>query len=125
LGTERGAMRIAEYESMRGTAMDWRDRSACLGEDPELFFPIGDGGASVSQVQQAKKVCRRCPVIQPCLESALANGDEGVFGGLDDRERRRLRALTRPVSSRREPRESGDPDKTVTLADFPERRKAS
>ena len=107
------------------TEMDWRDRAACLGEDPDLFFPIGDSGPSISQVQQAKKVCRRCPVIQPCLEWALASGDEGVLGGLDDRERRRLRALSRPVSSHRESRESGDPDQTVTLADFPERRKAS
>jgi WhiB family redox-sensing transcriptional regulator len=107
------------------TEMDWRDRAACVGEDPDLFFPIGDGGASVSQVQQAKKVCRRCPVIQPCLESALATGDEGVFGGLDDRERRRLRAPSRPISARREPMEIGDPDQIVTLADFPERRKAS
>jgi WhiB family transcriptional regulator, redox-sensing transcriptional regulator len=107
------------------TGMDWRDRAACLGEDPDLFFPIGDSGPSVSQVQQAKKVCRRCPVIQPCLEWALASGDEGVLGGLDDRERRRLRALSRPVKSRPKPMETGDPHPTVTLANFPERRQVS
>ena len=40
--------------------MDWRHRSACLDEDPELFFPIGNTGPAILQIEEAKQVCRRC-----------------------------------------------------------------
>ena len=40
--------------------MDWRNRSACLDEDPELFFPIGNTGPAILQIEEAKQVCRRC-----------------------------------------------------------------
>ena len=42
--------------------MDWRHRAACLTEDPELFFPIGNTGPALMQIAEAKKVCRRCDV---------------------------------------------------------------
>lgn len=72
--------------------MDWRDRAACLAEDPDLFFPVGTGGPALLQVEQAKAVCRRCPVRQACLRQALAEGqDSGVWGGLSEEERRSLK----------------------------------
>ena len=72
--------------------MDWRQRAACLDEDPELFFPIGTTGAALEQVEQAKEVCARCAVTEHCLEWALAtNQDAGVWGGLSEEERRSLR----------------------------------
>jgi WhiB family redox-sensing transcriptional regulator len=72
--------------------MSWRENAACLSEDPELFFPIGTTGASVLQVQEAKAVCRHCPVLGPCLTWALEVGVEhGVWGGQTEEERRGLR----------------------------------
>ena len=71
---------------------DWRVRAACRTEDPELFFPVGDGPATVAQVAQAKAVCARCPVVAQCLEFALVAIPEGVAGGLSGQERRELRA---------------------------------
>ena len=47
--------------------MDWRHRSACLDEDPELFFPIGNTGPAILQIEEAKVVCRRCDVREQCL----------------------------------------------------------
>lgn len=70
--------------------MDWRDRAACLGADPELFFPIGDGRPATTQIAAAKLVCQACPVTGACLDWAMAAGVDGVWGGLDERERRRL-----------------------------------
>jgi WhiB family transcriptional regulator, redox-sensing transcriptional regulator len=74
------------------TAMDWRHRALCRDEDPELFFPIGTTGPALVQIEQAKAVCRRCPVTQSCLDWALRAGqDSGVWGGLSEDERRALK----------------------------------
>jgi len=75
--------------------MDWRHRAACLTEDPELFFPIGNTGPALVQIDEAKAVCRRCPVIDTCLSWALESGqDAGVWGGLSEDERRSLKRRT-------------------------------
>jgi WhiB family redox-sensing transcriptional regulator len=72
--------------------MDWRQRAACLDEDPELFFPVGTTGIALDQVEKAKQVCRRCEVTEPCLDWALeTNQDAGIWGGLSEDERRTLR----------------------------------
>ena len=74
------------------SAMDWRHRSACLDEDPELFFPIGNTGPAILQIEEAKQVCRRCDVREQCLAWALEAGqDHGVWGGLSEDERRALK----------------------------------
>ena len=63
--------------------MDWRDRAACLDVDPELFFPIGNTGPALAQIDEAKAVCRTCPVVDTCLKWAIETGqDSGVWGGL-------------------------------------------
>ena len=65
----------------------WQDQANCLGVDPDLFFP--ERGAST---REAKEVCKGCIVRGECLEYALANGEKfGIWGGLSERERRRLR----------------------------------
>jgi WhiB family redox-sensing transcriptional regulator len=71
---------------------DWRELAACREEDPELFFPIGTGPAADAQAEQAKAVCRRCPVLEQCLTYALSSGqDAGIWGGLTEDERRAMR----------------------------------
>ena len=72
--------------------MDWRDKSACLTVDPELFFPDGNTGPAVEQIEKAKAVCARCTVTEVCLQYALETGqDSGVWGGLSEDERRALK----------------------------------
>src|SRR5690625_7009463 len=76
-------------------AMDWRHKAACLTEDPELFFPIGNTGPALLQIEEAKAVCRRCDVVDTCLKWAMENGqDAGVWGGLSEDERRALKRRT-------------------------------
>ncbi|MFI9169493.1 WhiB family transcriptional regulator [Streptomyces lincolnensis] len=78
---------------------NWRDHAACRHEDPDLFFPIGTTGPALVQQEQAKAVCRRCPVRQECLEWALDTGQAiGVWGGTSENERR---ALKRRAAARR------------------------
>ena len=70
----------------------WQQRAACRGEDPELFFPPGTTGPALQQIEAAKQVCRRCEVAGSCLDWALRSGqDAGIWGGLDELERRTLR----------------------------------
>ncbi|MDO5727935.1 MAG: WhiB family transcriptional regulator [Bowdeniella nasicola] len=75
--------------------MDWRHRARCLSEDPELFFPIGNTGPALIQIEQAKAVCRQCEVIDTCLKWAIDNSqDSGVWGGMSEEERRALKRRT-------------------------------
>jgi WhiB family redox-sensing transcriptional regulator len=68
--------------------MDWRHRAVCREEDPELFFPIGNTGTALLQIEEAKAVCRRCPVMERCLEWALLTREgAGVWGGMSEDER--------------------------------------
>jgi WhiB family redox-sensing transcriptional regulator len=72
--------------------MSWRDRAACLDEDPDLFFPIGNTGLALLQIEGAKAVCRRCEVVDICLKWAVEfSHDAGVFGGLSEEQRRALK----------------------------------
>ena len=55
--------------------------------NPTCFFP--ERGAST---REAKEVCRGCVVLGDCLEYALDHGEKfGIWGGMSERERRRLR----------------------------------
>jgi WhiB family redox-sensing transcriptional regulator len=70
-----------------GTADMWQDRALCAETDPEAFYP--DKGGST---REAKAVCARCDVRTECLQFALANDERfGIWGGMSERERRRLR----------------------------------
>lgn len=81
--------------------MSWRQSAACLSQDPELFFPVGTSGPAVRQVEEAKGVCRRCPVVSECLTWALEVGvDHGVWGGQTEEERRALKRRARTRASR-------------------------
>jgi WhiB family redox-sensing transcriptional regulator len=72
--------------------MQWLNESRCLTEDPELFFPVGNTGPAVDQIDQAKAVCRECNVATQCLEYAIKeNQDTGVWGGLSEDERKSLK----------------------------------
>lgn len=64
---------------------DWQNEAACIGSDPDLFFP--ERGESV---REAKAICRGCPVRAECLEHGM--GEKfGIWGGYSERERRAMR----------------------------------
>lgn len=73
--------------------MSWTDRAACLGSDPDWWFPTLDD--SDNHGRQAKAVCARCPVKLECLVDALKRNEEaGIWGGAGEEYRRHLgRAL--------------------------------
>jgi WhiB family redox-sensing transcriptional regulator len=79
-------------------------QAACRasGVDPLWFFsdnrkvPRGE----VRPGDQARKVCAGCPHQIPCAEYALSHRDlVGIWGGLDESDRGRLRRRKRDLSS--------------------------
>ena len=65
----------------------WQTDSLCAQTDPEAFFPEKGGST-----RDAKKICSSCEVRTQCLEYALENDERfGIWGGLSERERRKLR----------------------------------
>jgi len=83
---------VRPFDSRSPIMVTWRNRAACLEEHPDLFFPIGNTGPALVQIQKAKAVCGRCEVIETCLEWAMESGqDAGVWGGVSEDERRTLK----------------------------------
>lgn len=77
---------------------DWPDEAACgQVKDPDLFHgpdiePREPLNRQFEREYAAKQVCAGCPVRAECLAWALATGEPyGVWGGLDPRERQKLR----------------------------------
>jgi WhiB family redox-sensing transcriptional regulator len=65
----------------------WQDRALCAQTDPEAFFPEKGGST-----REAKRICLGCEVKDQCLDYALAHDERfGIWGGLSERERRRLK----------------------------------
>jgi WhiB family redox-sensing transcriptional regulator len=72
---------------LEADGQSWQERALCAETDPEAFFPEKGGST-----REAKKICTGCEVKAECLEYALANDERfGIWGGLSERERRRLR----------------------------------
>ena len=64
----------------------WVVFGACRDADPDLFFPISRG-----DIAKALSICASCPVKPECLEYSLEAGERfGVWGGLGEKERRKL-----------------------------------
>jgi len=73
--------------------LGWQERALCAQTDPEAFFPEKGGST-----REAKRVCSSCEVRVECLEYALMNDERfGIWGGLSERERRRLKQLKHRV----------------------------
>jgi WhiB family transcriptional regulator, redox-sensing transcriptional regulator len=65
---------------------EWHGHGLCAGNDPDDFFPSnGDPGTN------ARRICAACPVRGDCLDYAIAADELGIWGGLDQQERRNLK----------------------------------
>ena len=70
-----------------GGVLAWQEQALCAQTDPEAFFPEKGGST-----REAKRICIGCEVKGECLEYALGQDERfGIWGGLSERERRRLK----------------------------------
>ncbi|MGY5765934.1 WhiB family transcriptional regulator [Brachybacterium sp. DNPG3] len=87
-GDERAELSLLDFAgSDFEEELTWQERALCAQTDPEAFFPEKGGST-----REAKKVCVSCEVRAECLEYALQNDERfGIWGGLSERERRKLK----------------------------------
>ncbi|KAB1924711.1 MAG: WhiB family transcriptional regulator [Corynebacterium sp.] len=80
--------RSMSLDDLFGAAeQEWQEQALCAQTDPEAFFPEKGGST-----REAKRICQACAVRDECLEYALLNDERfGIWGGLSERERRRLK----------------------------------
>jgi WhiB family transcriptional regulator, redox-sensing transcriptional regulator len=64
---------------------EWMQRAACRGMPTSWWFP-SRGGMFI----EAINVCRRCEVAAECAEYGMSE-HHGIFGGITERGRRKLR----------------------------------
>lgn len=78
----------------------WQKYANCDGLNRDQFF-TQPGPASIA----AKRICRGCEVRDECLtySNTAPIEEQGVWGGLDEEERRTMRAARR----RRKPESEG------------------
>jgi WhiB family redox-sensing transcriptional regulator len=96
----------------------WYADAACRGLDVDMFF--AERGELTAP---AKAVCRGCPVRSECRESALANGEKfGIWGGLSERERRKVRTQRRTSAPRVEGVAPAPPERRPQVWKTPEGR---
>jgi WhiB family redox-sensing transcriptional regulator len=82
-----GVPGVRQPDQLADNPLAWQSDSLCAQTDPEAFFPEKGGST-----RDAKKICGSCEVRVHCLEYALENDERfGIWGGLSERERRKLR----------------------------------
>ncbi|MGC0335227.1 WhiB family transcriptional regulator [Streptomyces sp. SLBN-8D4] len=80
---------MARTPSIDSRRSAWRLRALCVGEDPELFFPLMETDTATAR---ARAVCRRCPVLVACRDWAVRHGEtDGVWGDTTASQRRAIR----------------------------------
>jgi len=105
-GTNRAAVAVtirSRFPTDDERSRTWYDDTACTPETTELFFNdrFEHRGLNAKRARQAIKICRTCPVLDRCLDSALTMQHEpwGVMGGMTPEQlgvlRRKLRHTER------------------------------
>jgi len=64
----------------------------CASVGGDFWFPEKEAGSSNStEMLMAKSICRRCPHQAECAEWGIQNEYFGIWGGITEGERRRIR----------------------------------
>ncbi|MFI1994560.1 WhiB family transcriptional regulator [Actinoplanes sp. NPDC020271] len=77
------------------------NNAACVAISADLFAAAAKATPDQRSVLAAKAVCGECRARTSCLAWAMAADESGVWGGLDQNERRRLRRKSAPPAGPR------------------------
>lgn len=65
----------------------------CSVNDPELWWPLSYTASTLPQVEEAKALCRSCPIRMECLRGAFERDErEGIWGGYTPAQRHEIRS---------------------------------
>lgn len=81
----------------------WHDHAACNGDDLHLFYDHEGETRHARDIREAlaRQLCGWCPVRDDCLTHALTYPERhGIWGGLDEDERDRIRKNRREARRR-------------------------
>lgn len=67
----------------------WRQDAACRPYPTEWWYPAD--GMNWTNTRRARRICAACLVKEDCLISALRRNEDGIWGGLNIKERRAMR----------------------------------
>lgn len=100
-------------------ADDWRVAAACHGHS-DLFFPPDESESRLERRDReasAKAICGGCEVQTFCLDEAIADRERhGIWGGLNDRERRAVAARrSEQRTDGRSPQDTAGPGRLARL----------
>ena len=71
-------MRLAQQRDEENE-LEWQRDALCSQTDPEAFFP-----EQLRQGDEAKAICKMCPVKKDCFDYAVSNNEtNGIWGGVD------------------------------------------
>lgn len=97
--------------------LDWMGDALCAQVGPDLFFPEVPG----QNVQKARTICGRCPVLAQCEEharalegNAAAARRHGAWGGRSPKERAVAGGVARSVLRDEQIRRLSDCDMSPT-----------
>lgn len=82
--------RVRRATEPRPADTDWMARAACRRADPALFQPIGESAAFTEQIDQAKAICRACPVLASCDAYSLETRQSAGIGAARTENEREL-----------------------------------
>jgi WhiB family redox-sensing transcriptional regulator len=79
--------------SLQNRTIEWKEHAACKGQT-DLFF--SERGYNQGKIEEAKAICKTCPVSYDCLKYAKDNFLAfGIWGGKTATERLSLLGLRR------------------------------
>lgn len=77
------------------------DEGACFQAPPNTFFPVESDETAINE---AKAICATCTHRERCADYALTNRiDYGIWGGLSEKDRRRIIRQRRKTRAQEEP----------------------
>jgi WhiB family redox-sensing transcriptional regulator len=65
---------------------EWRQRAACRGMNPDIFFPLDDFHRRNELYDPARRICGVCEVTEQCARAGALERF-GMWGGLTEPQR--------------------------------------
>lgn len=69
--------------------LTWKSRGNCVGEPAYLFYV-----RSAAVEEKGRAICQGCPVLDECFLYALQHNEVGIWGGLTEDERKKIKVAS-------------------------------